>query len=102
MVARAKMKVVRISLPPTLLQVLLRADMPYDYALELIQHPPIRRMLTILDFDPVLRPADPITPIRTLRHNALKSHVACRREQVGTDVALVERTEKNSIRPPRF
>src|SRR5215472_511290 len=55
-------------------------------------------MLAVLDLDPVLRPSGPIGPIRTLRHQALKAHVARRLEQVGADLALLIGCREDAVR----
>jgi hypothetical protein len=55
-------------------------------------------MLAVLDFDPVLRPSGPIRPIRTLRYQALKAHVARRLEQVRADLALLEWRNEYPVR----
>src|SRR5215831_2731498 len=52
----------------------------------------------VLDLHPVLRPSGPIGPIRTLRHQALKAHVACRLEQVGADFALLIGGREDAVR----
>jgi hypothetical protein len=58
--------------------------------LELIQHAAERRMLAVLDLDPVRRPARAIRPVLELRHQSLQPHHASMPEQVRADLALFE------------
>jgi hypothetical protein len=54
-------------------------------------------MPAVLDFDPVIRPSGTIAAICTFRDQALKSHVACGLEQVGADLALLERRREDAV-----
>ena len=65
--------------------------------LEPILHPPIGRMLAVLVLDPVLRSASAIGAISPLTHHALKAHVARGPEQVGTNLALLERGDEDAV-----
>ena len=55
-------------------------------------------MLAVLDFDPVSAATGAVRSIGPLRHHALKAHVARRPEQVGADLALLERGDENPVR----
>ena len=55
-------------------------------------------MLPVLNLYPVLRSASAIGSIGTLRYHALKSHVARRAEQVGTDLALIIGRHEDVVR----
>jgi hypothetical protein len=64
---------------------------------QLVFHSAHRRVLAVLDFDPVFRPSGAIAAVRTLRHQTLKSHVARRPEQVGADLTLLEGCREDAV-----
>ena len=55
-------------------------------------------MLAVLDLDPVIATAGAIRTIGPLTHHALKAHAAGGAEEVGTDLALFERRDEDSVR----
>ena len=65
--------------------------------LERLHHPVHGGVLAVLDLDPVLRSAGAIGAVGPLTHHALKAHVARGPEQVGTDLALLERGDENPV-----
>jgi hypothetical protein len=54
-------------------------------------------MTSVLDHDPMRRPAAAIRAISTLRHQALQP-IAGRTEQVRADLTLLEGSEENAVR----
>jgi hypothetical protein len=64
---------------------------------ELILHPPIGRMVAVLDLDRVFQSAGTIGTIGPLTHHALEPHVAGGAKQVGTDLALLERRDEDAV-----
>ena len=68
---------------------------------ERIHHPAHRRMLPVLHLEPMLRPAALIWPVATLRHESLQPHAAGGARQVRPDLALLERRDKDAVRPAR-
>jgi hypothetical protein len=60
-------------------------------ALPRSHHPKHRRMLPVLQLDPVFRPTSLIWPgFPPLRHQAFKAHIAGGTKQVGPDFSLFE------------
>src|SRR5436190_23227725 len=62
-----------------------------------IHHPCERRMLPVLDLDPMRRPAGTIRPVFQLRHQTLQPHQAGVAEQLRTDLALFERRQMDAV-----
>lgn len=69
-----------------------------DY-LKLIGCATERRMLPVLDLDPVVASAEPVRSPAVLRHQAFQPHAAGRTEQLRTDLALLERRHEDALHP---
>lgn len=63
-----------------------------------VHHPVHRRMLAVLDLDPVLRWSTAIGPIAMFRDQSLKSELAYLQKQVRPDLAPFEVAHKDAIR----
>ena len=55
-------------------------------------------MTSVLDLDPVRRPAGAVGAIPALRHQALQPHVAGRPKQIRADLALLEGRDEYAVR----
>ena len=65
--------------------------------LELILHPAERRMLPVLDLDPVPEPAAAVGALAVLGDHALQSEQAGMPEQIGSDLALLEVGQEDAV-----
>jgi len=66
---------------------------------ERLHHPIHRRVLPVLDLDPVLGPTGLIGSIPALRRQAFKAHIAGRAEEIRADLAALKRIDKDSVWP---